>query len=69
MAKARPMSDRNQGRHELPADRRKIPRCIRLPPDVIAWLDAESARTDKSSAVLIEEAIRVRMSSARLDQQ
>jgi len=49
---------RGQGRKPLPPDERKRTLSIRLPPDVLDWLDERTEQSGLSRAEIVEDALR-----------
>ena len=56
---------RGQGRKELPPNRRRRPLSVRLPPDLIDWLDEQTEEIGLSRAQIVERALRERQMRGR----
>jgi len=54
---------RGQGRKHLNPDERKRTLSVRLPPDVIDWMDERAEQIGQSRAEIVEDALRRRMRS------
>jgi metal-responsive CopG/Arc/MetJ family transcriptional regulator len=54
---------RGQGRKPMSPDERKRTISVRLPPDVIDWMDERAEQVGQSRAEIVEDALRRRMRS------